>query len=150
LFFNRNRKIIEAIFTKANKAAKVSRQMILEDGSAFEMWLNSHNNLDDWEMHATVAGVFLSLQEKEKNCSEKQFRKLVTLVGERFRGWNPESEQSFYDIADFVVNSHSSGVDCISAAGLWLIFKTKNGDVGPDDVAIGYTLGQFFNRIVAQ
>ncbi len=150
MFFNTNRKRIDGFFTKASQAASTALQMTLEDGRSFEMWLNAQGEADNWPMYATVAGVFLNVQEMEKTFEDKPFRKLIVSVGKRLREWDPAAEQAFYDLADFVVTSHARDVDSLSAAGLWLICKAKKGQAAPEDVSIGYRLGQFFYRAAVQ
>jgi hypothetical protein len=149
LFFSKINKTINEIFDQAVMVAKGSREMPLEGDITVEQWLTSNNYSNEWETFAGVAAVFLGIQAREKLFSDKNFRKLIGLIGKRFADRGSPAEEAFYDLADFVVNSQENGVDHVSATGLWLLYKVKDNAPEVEDVTVAYSLGQLLNKKIS-
>ena len=96
----------------------------------------------------TIAGVFPGFQAKEAGLSETDSRELAQFVRDLLQQWNKDSPESFYDLADFIINSRDKVVDSALASGLRVLLKITEEMPAHEDMDMAHKIGNLLNRAV--
>lgn len=142
--------IAAEIIERAKFAGSAVLEMVVEGDATLVDWLAAkHCAQDKWSFFATIACAFLALEDFDSRFEHDEFRELAGFLKNHLEEWDDKAGEAFFELADFVITSEESGVNFVSASGLWVIWNVMKDNPQPEEVELGYKVGQLFEKALS-